>query len=115
MLRSRHSVLRRVASESPLPDSFDDRASAHLASVQIAKPGPNVGGEEFRLLHRGEMPTLRHFGPALQIVNAVRPVTWRTHQLARKHRDRGGSLDSSTRLEAPRMMPRFVVQPRRGI
>src|SRR6202158_326547 len=61
------------------------------------------------------MSALGHCGPAFDVVHALGPVARRENQLAGEQRDCRGRLDSSTGLEAPRMMTRFVVEAGRGI
>src|SRR6202030_4299208 len=85
------------------------------SSPHLTKELAHILRQQLRLFHRGEMTALRHHGPSPDIICALGPMPWRTHRLTREQCDRSGSLDSSAWLEPPRMMSRFVVQPRRRI
>src|SRR5277367_3919793 len=61
------------------------------------------------------MTALRHRRPALHIIYALGPMARRTHQLAGEQRDCSWRLDSRAGLQPPGMVPRLVVQARRGI
>src|SRR5260370_11160307 len=68
---------------------------------EISEKLADVGREQLRLFHRGEMATLGHHGPALDVVDALGPMPRRNHQLGGETADPGSAPHSTTRLQHP--------------
>src|SRR5260370_26132660 len=68
---------------------------------EIAEELADVGREQLRLFHRGEMATLGHHGPALDVVDALGPIPRRKHQFGGEQTDRCPPLDARAALQPP--------------
>ena len=104
MRRARGGSKRAHAAGQPLADGIAVPVWADLASIsQRAKEGPDVIGQQFRLLERGEMAAARHLGPALDIEGALAPLPGRPADLLGEGGHGRWYDDALALLQGPRM------------
>ena len=94
--RSRHSRLLRVAvSGATRPFENGSRLAVGCVndgsrSAQPFEERADILGQQLWLLERGEMAASRHFCPALDIVEPVRPLAGWRHDVLREQREARG-------------------------
>src|SRR5262249_26105312 len=88
---------------------------ARRSAAQRAEEGADVLGEQFGLLHRGEVAAARHHGPAADIgVGAFRERAWRTQDFARELAVAGWNIDCPALRDRPWPMHAEVIRKERG-
>src|SRR5713226_7563332 len=82
---------------------------------EIVEEYPDVFGQQFGFLQRGEMPTARHRSPSLYVKPALRPLAGCGKDVFRKPRYRRRDITSSCVLRRRKIVRCLVIKTIGGI